>query len=132
MLKKTIRPNPDQLAYQDRGKMKWQGLLLSDHSEAIKKRKLAEQNDVFLPKPQLSLDEIGQKLSFAYQNKHPILIQTNILENRSCFQEFSCLVAGHFENNIYFSLKNGQLLKIPLENIRHLKLLDPLVWYHLK
>ena len=37
MARKVIRFTPDQMGYKDRGKMKWQGLMLSDHSEALRK-----------------------------------------------------------------------------------------------
>jgi len=33
----VIRMTPDDLGYKDRGIMKWQGLILADHNEALKK-----------------------------------------------------------------------------------------------
>ena len=36
MVRKIIRFTPDQFGYKDRGKMKWQGLMLSDHTEKLK------------------------------------------------------------------------------------------------
>lgn len=132
MIKKTIRLNPDQMAYQDRGKMKWQGLILSDHSESIKKRSLAQQKEEILPKARLSLIEIGEKLSFAHQNNLPILIQMNTLKNDGYLQEYNCLVAGNNENEIYFLLKNNQQIKTSLDNIRHLELLDLMIWQSLE
>ncbi len=132
MPKKIIRLTPDQMGYQDRGKMKWQGLMLSDHTEAIKKRSLAEQNKNTSPKTQLSLNDIGEKLAYAYQKKLPIFLQTNTLINRASFQEYYCLVAGNHDNEICFSLKNGEMFKTPLENIRHIELVDPLTWQMLE
>lgn len=132
MIRKTVRLTPDQMTYKDRGKMKWQGLMLSDHSEAIKKRSLAQQKEEILPKARLSLIEIGKKLSFAHQNNKPISIQMNTLKMDNNLQEYNCLVAGNYEDEIYFSLKNDQVIKTPLENIRHLELLDPIIWQRLK
>ena len=34
-----VRLSPDALGYKDRGKMKWIGLMLSDHAEALKEQK---------------------------------------------------------------------------------------------
>lgn len=128
MPKKIIRLTPDQMGYQDRGKMKWQGLMLSDHTEAIKKSSHAEQTGKVLPKDQLPLKDIGEKLAHAYQKKLPIYLQTNILKNGAAFEEYHCLVTGNYDNDIYFTLKNDTMIKIVLEDIRYLKLLDPLVW----
>lgn len=132
MAKKIIRLTPDQMGYQDRGKMKWQGLMLSDHTEALKKRSRTQQNKKVLPKARLSLNEIGNRLSYAYQNKLPICLQTNTLKNGVSFQEYYCLVAGNYENEICFSFKNGEIFKTPLENIRHLELVDPVFWQMLE
>lgn len=132
MSKKTIRLTPDQMGYQDRGKMKWQGLILADHTEAIKKISQTEQTEEALAKEQLSLEDIGQKLADAYHKKIPICLQTNMLKNGASFQDYHCLVVGNFENKIYFSLKNGTILKIFLENIRSVELLDPVDWQMLE
>lgn len=128
MPKKIIRLTPDQMGYQDRGKMKWQGLMLADHTEAIKKNSFAEQNKDTPPKAQLSLNDIGEKLAYAYQKKLPICLQTNTLKNGASLQEYYCLVVGNYENEICFSLKNGRIVKTPLENIRHLELVDSITW----
>lgn len=128
MPKKIIRLTPDQMGYEDRGKMKWQGLILSDHTEAIKKNSVEQQRLDAIPRPQLTLNDIGKKLAYAYQKKLPLCLQTNTLENGASFQEYHCQVAGNDDNEIYFSLKNGQMIKMPLENIRHLELLDPVIW----
>lgn len=126
--KKRERLTPDQLGYQDRGMMKWQGLMLSDHTEAIKKRNLTQQAKQTLPKAKLSLVDIGKKLAYAYENKIPIRLQTNTLKDGQYFQEYDCLVIGYYEDTIYFSLKNGHQFRIPLENIRHIERLDPFIW----
>lgn len=128
MIKKMVRLNPNQMAYQDRGKMKWQGLLLSDHSEALKKPSLVQEEDKILPKTRLSLIDLSKKLALAYQKRQAITVQTNILTKDHHLQEFKALVAGSDENEIYFSLKNGQLIKIPLENISYVELFDHLLW----
>lgn len=128
MISKMVRLNPNQMAYQDRGKMKWQGLLLSDHSEALKKTSRVQKENKILPKTRLSLIDLSKILALAYQKRQAISVQTNILTKNHHFQEFKALVAGSDENEIYFFLKNGQLIKIPLENISYVELFDPLLW----
>lgn len=39
MEEEVIVLSPDRLGYKDRGKMKWQGLMLSDHNAALKQMK---------------------------------------------------------------------------------------------
>lgn len=132
MSKKIVRLTPDQMSYQDRGKMKWQGLILSDHTEALKKSNFDQQNRDAVPKSQLSLKDIGEKLAYAYHKKLPICLQMNTLINGTSIQEHYCLVAGNDENEIYFSCKNGKIFKTSLENIRYLELIDPVVWQMLE
>lgn len=37
------RVTPEQFGYKDRGIMKWLGMMLSDHSEALKKEEMNDQ-----------------------------------------------------------------------------------------
>lgn len=127
MNKRMLRLNPDQLNYQDRGKMKWQGLLLSDHSEALKKIK-QQQKNVIPQKSKLSLIDITQQLALAYHNQQPVLVQTNTLTLEQHLQSFTGLVSGNDGGDIYFTLKNGRVIQIALENIRWLQTVDSLVW----
>lgn len=127
MNKRMLQLNPDQLNYHDRGKMKWQGLLLSDHTEALQRIKHQQKN--FIPhQPQLSLMEITQQLAFVYHKQQPVLVQTNFLTLDQNLQSFTGLVSGTDAGDIYFTLKNGRILQIPLENIRWLQAVDSLVW----
>lgn len=125
---KRVRINPDQLNYQDRGKMKWQGLLLSDHSEALKKNTLVEQKPLMLAYRQQSISEISEQLAHAYQNQYPLFIQTNTITSNQEVISFTGLVIGSESSSIYFTLKNNQLVNTPLENIRYLKVVDSLSW----
>lgn len=128
MIEKMIRLTPDQMAYQDRGKMKWQGLLLSDHSEALNKTKLVQEETNPLTLTKISTIEVSKILSIAYQNKHPVYFQTYTLTKDHHFQDFKAIVAGSQDNKIYFLLKNERLINVSLENIRSIVLLNPLIW----
>jgi hypothetical protein len=129
MAKRIIRPTPDDLGYQDRGKMKWIGLMLSDHSESLNKMAAQANKKEIKPKPKQSLAEIGEILAEAYQTKRPVSIQANILSNGSYFDDIACTVSGTEGNRIFLKLKNGRLVDMTIEDIRHIEFLDPAVWH---
>lgn len=128
MKKKIVRLTPDQLGYKDRGKMKWQGLMLSDHSESLKKMNQEGLEQEVEAKPLQSLAAIGEILSEAYQTGQPIAIQANILQNGHYFKDVSCIVSGTYEEKIYLLLKDGSLVNTTFENIRHVEFIDLLTW----
>ena len=128
MEKKIIRLTPDQLGYKDRGKMKWLGLMLSDHTEALSKMTKEERLKEIEAKPQQSLVEISELLSQAYHTGHPVLIQANILQNGTYFKDVPCMVSGTFEEKIYLLLKDGRLVNTILDDIRHVELMNPTDW----
>lgn len=128
MKKKIIRLTPDQLGYKDRGKMKWLGLMLSDHTEALSKMAKEELSKEVKAKPQQSLIEISEILGHAYHTGTLVLIQANILQNGSYFKDVPCMVSGTFEERIYLLLKDGRLVNTTLEDIRHVELMDAIDW----
>lgn len=131
MEKKIVRLTPDQLGYKDRGKMKWQGLMLSDHSESLKRMKQADAEKEPAEKPTQSLAEIGEILLQAYQTGQPVLIQANFLQNGLYFKDVPCIISGTHEEKIYLLLKNGRMVDTTLEDIRHIEFLNPLIWQQL-
>ena len=126
MKKKVVRLTPDQLGYKDRGKMKWLGLMLSDHSELLKVMEDSENEKYVQPKPKQSLVEIGEILAHAHHTGEPVSIQANILQNGTYFKDVPCIVSGTHEEKIYLLLKNGRLVDTTLEDIRHIEFLDPM------
>lgn len=124
-----IKLTPDQLGYKDRGKMKWQGLMLSDHLDALKKMKKAD--DIGEPKQKewLSEIELAEKLQLAYINKSPIVMQANVLRNGNYFQDLECMVLGYADDKIYFRLKDGRQTSCEMSQIRNIEYMNPLEWY---
>lgn len=129
MAKKIIHFTPDQLGYKDRGKMKWLGLMLSDHSESLYKMTEEEKRGEIKAKPKQTLVEISEKLAEAYHLKKPIAIQANILQNGSYFHDIPCLVSGVFEEKIFLILKDGRIVDTTLEDIRNIEFIQPEIWY---
>lgn len=132
MEKKVVRYTPDELGYKDRGKMKWLGLMLSDHSELLKVMEESERAKDVKAKPKQSLVEIGEILSHAHLTGDPVSIQANILQNGTYFKDVPCIISGTHEEKIYLLLKNGRLVNTTLEDIRHIEYLDPMAWYDKK
>jgi len=128
MKEKIIRLTPDQLGYKDRGKMKWLGLMLSDHTEALSKMVKEELLKEVEAKPQQSLIEISEILGQAYHTRTPVFIQANILQNGAYFKDVPCMVSGTFEERIYLLLKDGRLVDTTLNDIRHIELMNSLDW----
>lgn len=122
-----MRPTPDELGYKDRGKMKWQGLMLSDHTEKLRRIKA----DAEPPKPKEIMDEveIARILQLAYLNKAPVNIQANILKDGNFYDDLNCMVVGYNENRIYLVLKDNRQINCTLEDIRHIEFANVYDWY---
>lgn len=129
MKKKIIHRTPDQLGYKDRGKMKWMGLMLSDHTEALTQMAQQEEKIEVQAKPQQTLTERGAYLIQAYLAKKPVAIQANILQNGSYFNDVHCMVVGFFEETIFLKLKNGRMVEAALAEIRNIEFIDPHLWF---
>lgn len=130
MARKIIHLTPDQLGYKDRGKMKWLGLILSDHAEAIYQTK--EDDIIISLKPRQTLAEISEILSEAYLLKKPVAIQANILKNGSLLKDIPCLVSGVLEDKIFLVLKDGRIVHTTLDDIRNIVFIAPEIWYQSK
>lgn len=121
---------PDELGYHDRGKLKWMGMMLSDHTEALKKLKTDEEvfHQADVPK-QLDDQTISHLLykSFTYQK--PIYIQANSIIGGMYGKHIPYIVLGYKDDFIYLQTIDGQERKCHLEDIRHIKTMDPAQWY---
>jgi len=129
MEKRIIHRTPDQLGYKDRGKMKWMGLMLSDHTEALTQMTQQEEKIEVPAKPQQTLAERDAYISQAYLAKKPIVIQANILQNGSYFKDVLCMVVVFFEEVIFLKLKSGRMVEATLVEIRNIEFIDPHLWF---
>lgn len=132
MNEKRIYRTPDQFGYKDRGMMKWQGLILSDHTEAIKEMKQVGNKKTVSKKTRQSMKEVSAVLAEAYQSKQAVSIQANILRDGSYTEEVHCMIVGSDETKIYLLLKDGRITAITLDDIHHIELLDSQIWYQKK
>ena len=132
MVRKVISLTPDQLGYKDRGKMKWQGLMLSDHTDALKKNHIFSDAPEVIGKQKMTQFEIAEKIQVAFINKRPIKLQKDNLINGQYEPLVECMVYGYFDDKIYFSLNNGDKVYLELEKIRYVEYMDPAEWFQKK
>lgn len=124
-----IKVTPDDLGYKDRGIMKWQGLILSAQTDAIKKIEKEKSLNDPEPKEKMTEEAISEILQLAFINKSPITMQADIVRNGLYYRDLQCMVLGYADNKIYLRLIDGRQVKCEMHRIRHVEFMDPLVWY---
>lgn len=130
MPKKIVRMTPDQLGYKDRGKMKWLGLMLSDHLDALKVMKKEDKKPEPMAKKLMNEMEISRYLQQAYINKVPVIIQANTLNNGNYYPDLHCLVLGFQENRIFLLLKDNRTISCEISQIRNIEFMSVNDWYN--
>lgn len=122
---------PDELGYVDRGKMKWQGLMLKEHNEALAQLKKLENKKEILPKRKQTESEISQLLFQAYVNSKPIKIQSTLLnKNGELYPDILCMVEGYKHNIIYLKLKDTRQKTCTIDQIRNIEFTTANEWYN--
>lgn len=129
MTQDVIKLSPDALGYKDRGKMKWMGMMLSDHAEALKKQKKTTQSAIIIPREKLSLEEISTFLYKSYTLKKPLAIQLDIVKDGSYLPDIEGLAKGFKEDKVYITLRHHQVRQIDLDDIRHIQWIDSAQWF---
>ena len=134
----TIKGNkiyytPDELGYKDRGKKKWTGLMLSDHTEALKKvmEETTNKHDMTVSKPEMSEKEISKILMVAYTNNRPVKIKSNNMNvNNELYPDVECMVKGYKNEHIYLQTINEETFKCTLDEIRRVEFMNTHEWYN--
>lgn len=129
MTQEDIKLSPDALGYKDRGKMKWIGLMLSDHSEALKNQKQTSYSSFCSPKPKQPLEEISAGLYHSYSREKPLAIQLNIITEGHYLPDIEGFIVGFREDSIYLKQRDCTLKTIAIEDIRHIEWIDTANWF---
>lgn len=129
MAQEVIKLSPDALGYKDRGKMKWMGMMLSDHAEALKKQKKNIQTVLIQPKEKLSVEEISTILYKSYTLKKPLAVQLDIVKDGQYLPDIEGIIKGVKDDYIYVKRRNRTLSKFKLEDIRHVEWINAVEWY---
>lgn len=126
---KIIKRTPEQLGYTDRGIVKWLGMMLSDHSEALKKESRKNQFFDIQAKVEMTEEEVSNVLHHAFVKQSPVIIQANIIKEGYYYRDVACKISGYVDDKIYLLLKDGRTLTCALPEIRNIELMDQLTWY---
>lgn len=97
--------------YRDRKMAKWMGFFLSEHTSQLNEYH-ADLGYEFIPPEQMDMDEIGQNLLEAYQDKKKVEIALNLIADNK-FIRMDGFVEGYSGNMVY--LDSGS---ININNIR--------------
>lgn len=129
MKQDIVRLSPDALGYKDRGKMKWIGLMLSDHAEALKKQKQGARDILISPKPRQSMEDISGCLYRSYTNKNPLAVQLDIINEGQYLPDIEGFVVGVKGDAVFIRQRDRTLKRIVLEDIRHIDWLNASDWF---
>lgn len=113
--------------YNDRGRLKWAGFYLSDHTEEIDADNEQRSNQN-LAKEQMATEEISK------------ILKTALIKNRSvCIQKEERNVEGYYPEDIVGKILGGDELgiyvgdnKVHYDEIRHIEFYQEYKWSHLE
>lgn len=89
--------------YRERGKVKWNGFFLSDHTAKLKKdSQLQEEQEQATWLEKMTFFSVQQQVLLAYQNSWRLLVQENTVDaNRQIPLPKVGLVTGFYDNGFY-------------------------------
>lgn len=106
---KDIVIRPDLMGYKDRGMKKWMGLILSEHTDAMRAQ---EEERVQLENRRVrgkeSEEMIGEKLLLSMANKQVVSVQQDIMRNGVYIQPLTGSVEGFYEQQVVFQTNEGR------------------------
>ena len=102
--------------YRERGKIKWNGYFLSDHTSSLKSEAIVRQTQT--PRlPTMPLEEIKSTLMHASNAYHEIIVQQNMQDTTGqMFKNISGIVAGLSDRGVMIDQQH-----ILFEDIRAVK-----------
>lgn len=112
--------------YLDRGIVKWNGMFLSEHTEAMYNKKIAQQNQP-KQKKAMSVPQIQTILVDAYQNHLVIAIQK---EERNLegdyLPDITGQIVGFDDRGLFIDQQ-----KVDFDEIRHVEILSNCKWFQI-
>ena len=88
-----------QPLYNDRGMMKWQGLILSEHREVLDRLK-EQYTREYIPPIQMETDEIQAILRTAYLEHYKVWIALNQIDPNGIYFEMEGSIRGFDGNDV--------------------------------
>ncbi|WP_203633504.1 DNA-directed RNA polymerase subunit beta [Lacticaseibacillus suibinensis] len=114
--------------YPDRGMKKWLGWILSDHSAYMESQAIDEKPTP--EKPEQKPSVIDQVLQTAWEQGQVVAIQLNALYDGQYRRDLEGPILGYADGQIYLQRKDGLVLPVQVEDIRHIDVLDATKWWH--
>lgn len=114
--------------YPDRGMKKWLGWILSDHSAYMESQAIDEKPTP--EKPEQKASVIDQTLQTAWEQGQVVAIQLNALYDGQYRRDLEGAILGYADSQIYLQRKDGLVLPVQVEDIRHIDVLDATKWWH--
>lgn len=113
--------------YKDRKMAKWNGFILSEHTEQIKKvnRQLCKVNK---PRPKQTEQEISNYIYNSFRQNRPISIQMDILFNGLYEDDIVGVVTGFEAENIYIQT-NDETIFCDISLIRNIQESQTVKWF---
>ena len=119
--------NQHQTSYEDRKMAKWQGFVLSDHAEILKKQNQIK-NNLNAAKEKQTPETISENLYQAFLTKKQVVIQMEFLLNGVYEDDLIGIVVGQEENNLYLQT-HSELIVIDSVLIRHTEISEAKKWW---
>lgn len=119
--------NPHLSGYKDRKMAKWQGLILSEHSEAV--NQLNEKNKKrTIEKEKQSSKTISELIAYSYSQNKTVSVQVDCLFDGHYEDDLIGIVCGYHEDNIYIQTED-KLIVCELNLIRNVEKNEEKKWF---
>ena len=119
--------NPHLSGYKDRKMAKWQGLILSEHSEAV--NQLNEKNKKrTIEKEKQSSKTISELIAYSYLQNKTVSVQVDCLFNGHYEDDLTGIVCGYYEDTIYIQTED-ELIVCELNLIRNVEKNEEKKWF---
>ncbi len=92
-------------------------------SQAIDEKPIPE-------KPEQKASVIDQVLQTAWERGQVVAIQLNALYDGQYRRDLEGPILGYADGQIYLQRKDGLVLPVQVEDIRHIDVLDATKWWH--
>lgn len=125
---KNMIINPNTSGYVDRKMAKWQGLILSEHTEILKEEKINNRK-VNIEKEKQSVESIYGLIDHSFSQKVMVTIQLDCLFNGNYQDDIIGVVFGYYENNIYVQTVDTEIVVCEIDLIRNVEVSKVKKWF---
>lgn len=125
---KNIIINPNTSGYVDRKMAKWQGLILSEHTEILKEKKINNRK-VNIEKEKQSVETIYRLIDHSFSQKVMVTIQLDCLFNGNYQDDIIGVVFGYHEDNIYVQAVDTEVVVCEIDLIRNIEETKVKKWF---